>query len=88
MIAQLGVASLGALASAPKNLDQLFEFQAHLMNELLALVEIHLRIIAREAISGAANGKSLLIQQAADLPNDQHVLSLVIAAIAAPLHRL
>jgi hypothetical protein len=31
---------------------------------------------------------ALLIQQAADLANDQHVLALVIAAIAAPLDRL
>src|SRR5271165_5824945 len=58
------------------------------MNELLTLIQIHLRIIAGEAIPGAADGKPLLIEEAADLANDQHVLALVIAAIAAPLHRL
>jgi len=77
-----------ATASAPQNLDQFLEFQAHLMNELLALIEVHLRVIAGKAISCSANGKSLFVQQAADLPNDQHVLPLVVAAIAAPLDRL
>ena len=65
---------------AAKNLDQLFEFQPHLMNQLLALIEVDLRIIPRESISRAANRKSLFIQQAANLPDDQHVLALVIAS--------
>ena len=58
------------------------------MNELLALIEVHLRIVAGEAVPCAANGKSLFIQQAADLPNDQHVLTLIIPAIAAALDGL
>src|SRR5580700_3001087 len=58
------------------------------MDELLALVEVHLRIVAGEPVPGSANCKSLLIQQAADLANDEHILPLVVAAVAAPLHRL
>jgi hypothetical protein len=58
------------------------------MDELLALIEIDLRIIARESISGPADGKALFIQEAANLPNYQHVLALVIAAVAAAFHRL
>ncbi len=58
------------------------------MDELLALVQIHLRIVAGEPISRAANGEALFIQQAANLPNDQHVLALIVAAVAAPLDRL
>ncbi len=58
------------------------------MDELLALIEIDLRIVAGEPVPGSANRKSLFIQQAANLPNDQHVLPLVVAAIAAALHGL
>src|SRR5580693_3267796 len=32
--------------SAAKDFDQLFQFEPHLMNELLALIEIHLRVVA------------------------------------------
>ncbi len=58
------------------------------MDELLALVQIHLRIVAGEPVSRSANGEALFIQQAANLPNDQHVLALIVAAVAAPLDRL
>ena len=74
--------------SAAQDLDQFLELEPHLMNQLLALVEIDLRIVAREPVSGSANGEALLIQQAADLANDEHVLPLIIAAVAAALHRL
>ena len=85
MIAQKGLENLTAAVSAAKNLDQLFQFQPHLMDELLALIEIHLCIIACEAVPCSADGKALLVQQAAYLPDDQHVLALIIAAVAAPL---
>jgi len=86
MIAQLGLESCKSLA--PKNLDEFFELQTHLMNELLTLIEVHLRIIAGKAISGAADGKSLFIQEAANLADDQHVLALIVASIAAALDGL
>jgi len=88
MIAEKAARNSRAARLAAKNFDQLFEFEPHLMDELLALIEVHLRVVAREAISGAADGETLLIQQAANLANDQHILPLVIAAIAAPLDRL
>jgi len=59
-----------------------------LMNELLALIQIDLRIVALEAIARAADREALLVEQAANLANDQHVLALVVAAVAAPLDRL
>ena len=73
---------------AAKNLDQLFELEPHLMNELLALIEVHLRIVAGEAVPCAANGESLFIQEAAYLPNDQHVLPLIVPTVAAALDGL
>ena len=88
MIAQMGFENSSAAWLAAKNLDQLFQFQPHLMNELLALVEIHLRIVAGEAVPCAANGKPLFIQEAPYLPNDQHVLPLIIPAVAATLDGL
>ncbi len=88
MIAEKAGGNLSAVPLAAKNLDQLFELETHLMDELLALIQIDLCLAAREAITGTANRKALLIQEAADLPNDQDVLTLVIAAIAAPFDRL
>lgn len=73
---------------AAKNFQQLFQLEPHLMNELLTLVKIHLRVIAGEAVPCSANGESLFIQQASDLPNDEHVLALIVPPVAAPLDRL
>src|ERR1700761_170482 len=89
MIAQLGRKGFKSRrVSAAQDLDQFLEFQSHLMDQLLALIEVDLRIITRQAVSRAANGESLLIQQAANLANDQHVLPLIVASIAAPLDGL
>ena len=88
MIAEKARENLTAAPLAAKYFDQLFEFEPHLMDELLALIQIDLRLAAGEPISGSADRKALFIQKAADLPNDQYVLALVITAIAAPLDRL
>jgi len=62
MIAQMGAKHFESPEdSAPQNLNQFLEFQAHLVNQLLALIEIHLRIITRQPIAGSADGKALLI---------------------------
>src|ERR1700726_2843890 len=79
IIAQKGFENLGYVRrqrrlhppSAAKNLDQLFQFEPHLMNELLALIEIHLRIVAGQTVARAADRKPLFIQQAANLTNDE-----------------
>ena|SRR5580692_12788011 len=88
MIAQLGDKDFESRAeSAAQNLDQFLELQPHLMDQLLALIEVHLRVVARESIARSADGKALLIEQAANLTNDQHVLALIVAPVAAPLDR-
>ena len=56
---------------AAQDLDELFELEPHLVNQLLALIEIHLRIVAREAVARAADGEALLVQQTANLANDR-----------------
>src|SRR5450631_1164485 len=88
MIAQKGLENLRLRrSSAAKNFNELFQFEPHLMNELLTLIEIHLRVVAGEAVPGSADRKPLFIQQAANLANDEHVLPLVVPAVAAALHR-
>src|SRR3984957_19321090 len=51
---------------AAKDLDELFELEPHLMDELLALVEVDLRIAAGEPVPCPADGKALFIQQASN----------------------
>jgi len=92
MIAQKGSENLGYAGSyrrqlAAKNFNQFFQFEPHLMNELLALIEIHLRIVAGEAVPRTADRKPLFIQQAANLTNDEHILPLIVPAVPAPFHR-
>ena len=58
------------------------------MNELLTLTEVHLRVVAGEAVPCSADGKPLFIQQAANLPNNEYILALIIPAVAASLDRL
>ncbi len=62
MIAEKARGNLSAAPLAAKNLDQLFELEPHLMDELLALIQIHLRLAAREPIAGSTNRKTLFIQ--------------------------
>jgi len=61
MIAEKARGNLIAAPLAAKNLDQLFEFEPHLMDELLALIQIDLRLAAREPITGSANRKTLFV---------------------------
>src|SRR5262245_11350510 len=73
------------LPSATQNLHQLLELDANLLDDLLALRHVHARFLARELISGAADGETLVVQEAADLADDEHVLALVVTAVAATL---
>jgi len=74
--------------SAAQNLQNLFKFHSYLLDNLLTLSHIRLGVVARKALACTADREALVIEQAADLANDQDVLSLVIAAIAATLDRL
>jgi hypothetical protein len=58
--------------SAPQDLDQLFQFQPHLVDELLALIEVDLRVVAGEAVAGPADGEALFVQEAPYLADDQN----------------
>src|SRR5688572_4520861 len=41
-----------------------------------------------EAVARAADGEAFFVQQLADAADQQHFMVLVVAAVAAPLHRL
>ena len=71
-----------------QNLDQLFELEAHLVDELLALIEIDLRVVAGETVARPADGEALFVQQASNLPDDQYVLTLIVPPVAAALNGL
>ncbi len=54
----------------PEDFKNLFKFQAQLLNDLLALANVRLRIVARQSLPGAADGEAIVIQQTANLTND------------------
>jgi hypothetical protein len=73
---------------AAQDLKDLFKFRTHLLDYLLTLGDVRLGIITSQTLARATNGKALVIQQAPDLADNQHVLTLVIAAIAAAFNGL
>src|SRR5579862_6161464 len=62
--------------SAPQHFHQLFEFGPHLLDDLLTLRDISTRFLAGELVACTADGEPLVVQQAPDLANDDHVLAL------------
>src|SRR4029079_8054568 len=71
-----------------EHLQEIFELDAHLPHDLLTLADIDARLLTRELVARPTDGESLLVQQRADLADDDHVLALVVAAVAAALHGL
>src|SRR5690606_32023696 len=74
--------------SATQDPQYLLELNANLTHDLLCLGEIVACIFSLQAIARAADRETLLVEQRSNLPNDEHVLALVVAPIAAALHRL
>jgi len=67
--------------------QDILQFYAQLADDLLALLLVFLGGVAGELLAGTADGEALLIQEAADLADHQHVVALIIASVAAPLDR-
>src|SRR5579884_3096087 len=74
--------------SAPQQLEHFFQLRPHLPHDLLRLAHVRARLFAGELVARAGDREALVVQQAADLPDDDHVLPLVVAPVAAPLDRL
>ena len=71
--------------SASQDFEDLFQLQAHLFDDLLALTDVALGLVAGQALSRTADRKTIVIQQAANLTNNQHILALIITPVAPPL---
>ena len=72
---------------AAQDVKKLLEFHTYLLDDLLTLRDIRLRMFASQPLSCATNRKTIIIQEATYLTNDQNVLKLIITTIAAPFHR-
>jgi len=73
---------------AAQNLKNLFKFRAYLLDNLLTLRHIRFSIVPGQALARTTDREALVIQETPDLANDQDILALVIASIAASLDRL
>src|SRR5258706_12055809 len=70
--------------SAAENPQYFFELEAHLPHDLLALADVRASLVTAELVARTADGEALLIEQAADLADDDHILALVVTAGAPP----
>src|SRR5579875_144905 len=74
--------------SPPQQLQHLLELHPHLTHDLLRLAHVRARFLAGELVARARDREALLVEEAPDLPDDDHVLPLVVAPVAAPLDGL
>ena len=65
--------------------EQFFEFPAQFADSLLPRVFVVFRTIAGQLLSRTTDGKTLLVQQAADVADHLHIVALIIAASAAEI---
>ena len=84
----LAALALEKVFSAAQDFEDLLKLDAQLLDDLLALADVALGFLAGQALAGTADGETLIVQQAPNLPDDQNVLALIIAAIAASLDGL
>ena len=80
--------AVGARSGGFQDVEDLFHFHDHLLDDLVVLGGLFHVVGAGELLTGAADGKALIVEQAADLADHQHVLALVIATVATALDRL
>src|SRR5690606_13280933 len=70
--------------SAPQDLQDFFKFQPQLLDKLLDDGGLHPALLAFQPLPGAADREALFVQERPDLTDHQHVLALVVTAVAAP----
>src|SRR5215467_3492852 len=78
----------GAAASAPQDPHQLLELDPQLLDDLLTLRDVRASLLARKLVARATDREALIVEETADLTDDDNVLPLVVAAIAPALDRL
>ena len=71
-----------------EDVEDLFHLHDHLLDELMILGGL-LRVgAAGKLLTGATDGEALIVQQAADLADHQHVLALIVTTVTATFHGL
>ena len=71
-----------------KHVQDAFEFADERLDGLLTIGVQGLRVVQIEFVARAADGESFNVQQAANLTDENHVVSLIVAPVAAALDRL
>ena len=71
-----------------QNLEHFLEFLAHLLDDLLALRVIRSSLFTSQLLPGAADREAVVVQQAANLTDDDDILTLIIASVATPFDGL
>src|SRR6185312_1458821 len=74
--------------SAPHQLENFLELHPHLPHDLLSLAHVGASLLTRELVARAGDRETLVVQKAADLADDDHVLALIVAPVAASLDGL
>src|SRR5689334_13212241 len=74
--------------SATQDRQHFLELLPHLAHDLVRDRDFHAALRAFEALARAGDREALVVKERADLADHQHVVALVIAAIAASLDRL
>ncbi len=77
--------AIGGLAS--QDSEDILQLDTNLLDNLLTLTRVGAGLVARKLLSCAADCETVLIEKASDLPNDEHILTLIVAPIAAPFDR-
>src|SRR5690606_33659972 len=75
-------------SSTTQDLQNLFQLHAQLLDDMPGHAHFHACLRALEALSRTGDGESLVVEQRADLANHEHVMTLVVASVAATLDRL
>src|SRR5690606_37439359 len=73
---------------AAQQLQYVLELRPHLADDLLALADVAARLVTGQPLPRSADREAFLVQQTPNLADDQHVLALIVAAVAAPLDGL
>src|SRR5687767_3259502 len=84
----LQTGATGRPRSATQDLQDFLELEADLAHDLARDRRLGTALLAFEPLARAADREALVVEQAADLADHQHVVALVVAAIAAALHGL
>ena len=76
---------MGGLTS--QDSKDILKLDTDLLDDLLALTCVIAGLVTRKFLSCAADRETILIKKASDLPNDEYILTLIIASVASPFDR-